>query len=144
VIRRIFVTALFISCTRELQSQELRGVVLDSASRRPLAGAVLVVTDSAGTTLTRTISNERGLYRVGLSPSAQRLQARRIGFRVRDLRLPMRAGELTELNVVMVAIPALLEPMRVTAAASCPYRFDVNAAYSLLEQARAGLLATLA
>ena len=118
-------------------------MVVDSMSRRPIAGAVLVVVDSTGTTLARNITNERGSCRVTLPRGAQRLRARRIGYRAREVRVPARTGDVTEFDIGMIAIAALLEPMRVTAAGSCPQRSDAAAAYSLLEQARAGLLATI-
>jgi len=118
-------------------------VVVDSTNRRSISGVVLAVLDSAGGTLARTIANERGSYRVALPHGAQTLRALRIGYRVREVRLPSRVFDVTDLDVAMIAIPALLEPMRVTAAASCPHRSDAAAAYSLLEQARAGLLATI-
>lgn len=118
-------------------------MVVDSTNRLAIAGAVLLVLDSAGTTLARNISNERGSYHVDLPQRAQRIRALRIGYRLRDIKLPARTGDVTELTVAMVAIPALLEPMRVLASASCPRRSDAAGAYSLLEQARAGLLATI-
>ncbi|MEO5817301.1 MAG: carboxypeptidase-like regulatory domain-containing protein, partial [Gemmatimonadaceae bacterium] len=122
--RRLLCAILLLIAAERVRAQELRGVVVDSTSRRPLAGAVLVVLDSAGATLARNISNERGAYRVGLQPGAQRLRVLRIGYRVRDVRLPSRTGDITALDVSMVAIPPLLEPMRVTAAANCPRRSD--------------------
>ena len=141
---RLLVATLLLLATRERAlAQELRGVVVDSTNRRPISGAVLVVLDSVGTTLARNITNERGLYRVELPQGARRLRALRIGYRLRELSLPLRTGDVTQVNVAMIAIPALLEPMRVSAAASCPRRSDAAAAYSLLEQARAGLLATI-
>ncbi|MDB4891700.1 MAG: hypothetical protein JWL61_3555 [Gemmatimonadetes bacterium] len=142
--RRLLLVALLLCALwAPARAQELRGVVVDSTNRRPISGAVLVVLDSAGATLARNITNERGFYRVDLPRGAQRLRALRIGYRVRDIRLPARTADVTELDVSMIAIPALLEPMRATAAASCPRRSDAAAAYSLLEQARAGLLATI-
>lgn len=139
----LLATLLLFAARERVRAQELRGIVVDSTSRRPIAGAVLVVLDSSGSTLARNITNERGSYRVELPPGAQRLHALRIGYRVRDIRLPARTADVTQLDVAMTAIPALLEPMRVTVAPRCPRRSDAAAAYSLLEQARAGLLATI-
>ncbi|MEO8335964.1 MAG: carboxypeptidase-like regulatory domain-containing protein [bacterium] len=144
MIRQLLLATLLVVAARDgLRAQELRGVVVDSATRRPIAGAVLVVLDATGSTLARNITNERGVYRVALPERAHQVRALRIGYRLRDMPLPDRTGDITELTVAMIAIPSLLEPMTVSAAASCPRRSDVAAAYSLLEQARAGLLATI-
>ena len=69
-------------------AQELRGVVRDSATQRPIAGAVLVLMDSSGTTLGRNITNDRGIYRISLSPRIRRMQVLHIGYRPRNLRTP--------------------------------------------------------
>src|SRR4051812_30304227 len=66
-----------------LAAQQLRGTVRDSASQAPIAGAVLVLLDSAGRALGRNITNERGQYALILSRGMQRMQVMRIGFRPR-------------------------------------------------------------
>ena len=119
-------------------AQELRGTVRDSASQQPIPGAVVLLLDSAGTTLARNLTNELGRFRVASFVGGQRLRVLRIGFRPRDVLIPPSESVL---DVSMVAIPVLLEPVRVTAAARCPTRRDAAQAFSLLEQARAGLLA---
>ena len=124
-------------------AQELRGTVRDSASGLPISGAVIVLFDSAGAMLGRNISNERGQYRLAAPASVRRVRVLRIGFRLRELTLPPAVASVTQLDVVMTPIPALLEPLMVQADASCPRRSDRAAALALLEQARAGLLATV-
>ncbi|HEV8499046.1 MAG TPA: carboxypeptidase regulatory-like domain-containing protein [Gemmatimonadaceae bacterium] len=125
-----------------LCAQELRGTVRDSTSRQPIPGAVLMLLDQSGAVLGRNITNERGEYRIVLSTEMQRMRVVRIGFRPKELPIPSAPGahEIVELDVVMRALPTLLEPVRVLAGAHCPRRSDEATTFALLEQVRAGLL----
>ena len=49
-------------------AQELRGTVTDSASAQPIPGVVLTLLDANGAVLGRNITNERGDYRIAMSP----------------------------------------------------------------------------
>ena len=136
-----FLCALVI-CARTSEAQVVRGTVSDSASRRPIPGAVLILFDSAGVVLGRNITNERGQYTLAGVSSARRLRVQRIGFRPRDVRIPAATNNVVELSVAMIPLPTFLEPIHVTASA-CPKRSDQGSALALLEQARAGLLTTV-
>ncbi|MBV9881222.1 MAG: carboxypeptidase regulatory-like domain-containing protein [Gemmatirosa sp.] len=115
------------------------GTVRDSASRRPLPGAVVLLLDSLGRTVSRATTDEAGRYRVPVSADARRMRVLRLGFRPQERPLAVEApGEFA-----LVPIPMLLTSVRVAAAASCPARADRGAAFALLEQVRAGLLATV-
>jgi hypothetical protein len=67
----------------------------------------------------------------------------RLGFRPAESRLPDASGGIIQMDVVMVSIPLGLLPVQVTSGPNCPRRRDRAAALALLEQARAGLLATV-
>lgn len=121
------------------QAQQLRGVLRDSVTRAPIGGAVITLADEGGRPLARAISNENGLYRVGLAAGARTVTVMRIGYRPRTIRFT--AAET--LDIAMSPIPPLLEPVTVRAGANCPSRRDRLQALSLLQQARAGLLATV-
>lgn len=138
---RHVVTALAIGVVAAVSAhaQQLRGIVRDSATQTPLGGVVITLTDGSGRALGRAISNERGAYVVGPTTGAQTVGALRIGFRPRTV--PFVDGPTLDLS--MTPIPPLLEPVTVRAAASCPTRSDRLQALSLLQQARAGLLATV-
>jgi hypothetical protein len=123
-------------------AQGLRGTVLDSASRRPIPGAVLLLLDSEGQQRARNITNERGEYRVALPFDASRLRVLRLGFRPRDFSIPASTGGVVQLDVLLAAIPRLLEPVVTLANPLCPRRSDHEAAFALWQQARTGLLAT--
>lgn len=137
------IVSLLFLITSLAQAQEVRGTVRDSASRQPIAGAVLLLMDSARSVIGRNISNERGEYRIALSGGVRRMRLLRIGFRQREVAIPPAVSGVSQLDVQMVAIPMLLEPVRVQVNAACPRRDDDAAAFALLEQARSGALATL-
>ena len=123
-------------------AQELRGAVVDSATRHPVTGAVIVISDSAGGVLRRVLTTDGGRFRTTVPPNARRLQVLRIGFRPRTLAVAPHEG-IAQLDVAMLAIPTMLEPVRVRANALCSNRADRAAAWGLWDQAQAGLLATV-
>src|SRR3954466_4923056 len=120
-------------------AQDLRGTVTDSATRSPLSGVVISLLDGRGRVLSRAISNENGLYRAAPTGGANAVSTLRIGFRPQTV--PYDGG--ARLDLMMTPIPPLLEPVTVRAATNCPRRSDRLQALSLLQQARAGLLATV-
>jgi hypothetical protein len=110
-----------IAIGRAAHAQVLRGAVRDSVTQTPLPGVVLQLLDDQGRALTRTISNERGLYALTASPAARSLVALRIGFRPRTVAY---AAGATAMDLVMAPIPPLLEEVTVRASADCPARSD--------------------
>ena len=130
--------------TRRANGQELRGVVRDSSSQLPIPGAVVTLQDIAAATLARTITNERGQFRVILlGDSVRRVRVIRLGFRPAVARLPEPVDGVIRVDVVMSSISMALTPVQVKAGPDCPRRGDRERALSVLEQARAGLLATV-
>ncbi len=125
------------------QTSEVRGVVRDSASGKPVSGAVVLALDALGTTISRTITGERGQYRLQRPASAMLVRAIRLGFRPTTERLPLILADLTTVDLTLATVPRALDAMEVTAARGCPTRGDRAEAYALLDQARAGLLATV-
>ncbi|MEP6493073.1 MAG: carboxypeptidase-like regulatory domain-containing protein [bacterium] len=124
-------------------AQDLHGSVIDSVNRRPIAGAVVTLVDSSGTMIRRQLTDQRGEYRVAMDETVRRMRVVRIGFRPRDISTPRATSGSVQLDVVMVSLPTLLEPVRVTAGASCSRRADRADANALLGQARAGLATTV-
>ena len=125
------------------QTSEVRGVVRDSASGKPVSGAVVLALDALGTTLSRTITGERGQYRLQRPASGMLVRAIRLGFRPTTERLPLILADQMTVDLTLATVPRALEAMEVTAARGCPTRGDRAEAYALLDQARAGLLATV-
>ncbi len=125
------------------QTSEVRGVVRDSASGKPVSAAVVLALDALGTTINRTITGERGQYRLQRPASAMLVRAVRLGFRPTTERLPLVLADLMTVDLTLAPVPRALDAMEVTAARGCPTRGDRADAYALLDQARAGLLATV-
>jgi hypothetical protein len=143
---RVWVMALLaLTVGRALHAQQLRGVVRDSASGLAIPGAVVTLLDTAGALAARTVTNERGQFRATLLGNGVRsVRLVRLGFRPAEARLPAADGGEIHMDIVMVSIPLSLQPVSVTATGSkCPRRRDRVLALALLEQARAGLLATV-
>ncbi|MDQ2664446.1 MAG: carboxypeptidase-like regulatory domain-containing protein [Gemmatimonadota bacterium] len=139
--RAAILALILILAPLPIAAQDLHGSVHDSASGRPIASAVLVLMDEAGAPRGRTITNDLGQYHIGLSVDTRRVRVLRLGYRARELPLvPPVAGAF---DIRLIAIPALLEKVTVQAAGACPRRDDAQSALALLDQARAGLLATI-
>jgi len=122
-------------------AQQVRGTVRDSTTGLPIAGAVITTVDSLDRVGRRSVTSERGTYFV-TATGARRLRIVRLGFRPVDVDLAQRDLAAT-IDVIMIRIPYQLQQVRVVAGAKCPRRSDRKAALALLEQARAGLLATV-
>jgi hypothetical protein len=128
---------------RASAQQRLHGVVRDSATGRPVLGAVVIALDAAGGQLARTIVGPDGAYRLMPQARATRIQTLRIGFRPQTLDVPAGMDDAA-LDIRLVSIPTLLEQVHVVAdKAACPQRADAVAAAALYDQARAALLATV-
>lgn len=126
----------------DLPAQGFSGAVRDSLTQRPLAGAVVILSDASGTALSRAVTDRQGVYHLQPAPTGVRLRVLRLGFRPREFTLAASRGRVPA-TVSLVGIPLLLETVRTVASASCPRRADRPAALALLEQVRAGLLAAI-
>ncbi len=129
--------------TLSAQNAEVRGVVRDSATGQPVGGAVVMALDAVGTTLARTITSERGQYRLNRPPGTLLVRAVRLGFRQTTERLPLLNADVMTVDLTLATLPRTLQAVEVNAAQGCPARTDRAEAYALLDQARAGLLATV-
>jgi hypothetical protein len=142
--RRLVRVALLVLPLPALAQQQLRGSVRDSTSRLPISGAVIVAYDAQRVVVGRNITDETGAYRVMLSAAAQTVHVTRIGFRPRDIPVPAATGTVTTLDIGMTLIPTFLEQVQVLGDASgCPRRPDAARTASLIDQAKAGLLAAV-
>ena len=140
-----FTTTLLVCAVlaRGADAQALMGTVRDSVSAQPVPGAVVIFLDSAGGTVARSLTNERGEYHSPFGDAMQIARFVRIGFQPRETPVPRPAGADVHLDVTMVALPSLIQPVRVIANSQCKARKDRADALGLWEQARAGLLATV-
>lgn len=124
-------------------AQTVGGTVHDSVSLQPIPGAVVIVLDSAGGMVSRRLTDEHGAYSVPFRDAMRTARFVRIGFVPLEVPIPARAGANTRLDVTMLELPSMLEPVRVLENSRCSVRKDRAAALGLWEQARAGLLATV-
>ena len=123
-----------------LGAQQVRGVVRDSSLAAPLSGAVVTLLDSAGTSVSRAISDASGSFVLTRTTRAVRLRVVRIGYRPQVVGLP--AGPNT-VEIAMAKLPPMLAAVRVTDSELCPGANASTNAVELWEQAKAGLLATV-
>ncbi len=141
-MRRILLS-LLLAIAPIARGQTIRGVVRESASGGSVPGAIVIVMDSGRIMLNRALTNARGEYELPRAPDARILRTVRLGFRPTELPIPASASPTLRLDVNMITVPLTLDAVRTLAAAPCPRRKDSQAALSLLEQARTGLLATI-
>ena len=138
----LLVLVAVVTLARAGGAQRVTGVVRDSASREPVASAVVRLFDATGRELERTITGRDGRYRLDALPAGRQLRVLRIGFRPRAIPLGGTARDTT-LDVALVSLPTLLETVNVDDQPQCSRRSDRAAALALWEQARAALLATV-
>jgi hypothetical protein len=141
--RLLTLTVLFLAVPTAARAQFLRGRIIDSTSKLPVAGAVLTVLDARGEVLARTVSMDRGIFTTNVPPAATRLRVVRIGFRPREFAVANRTADLPSGGIAMLRLPTMLEPAKVVDDSRCPRRSDQAIAYGLWEQARLGLLASV-
>jgi hypothetical protein len=150
-VRILAVTMCTMLCTilvpraGHAQSADIRGVIRDSASRTPVPAAVVMTLDAAGESLARTLTTERGAFRLTRTPNAITLRVMRLGFQ--PVVVPISQARLNDgvltLDVALTPVARTLQSVDVTAARGCSARADRAEAYALLDGARAGLLAAV-
>lgn len=138
----LILSALCASATMAT-AQSLSGSITDSTTQQPIAGVVVSLLDSAGGVLGRLLTGDRGSYHVPQAASVRRLRLQRLGYRMRDIRVPSSTESTIRLDIRLVALPSLLDPVETMSSSQCPRRADGPKAFSLLEQARAALLNTI-
>ena len=124
-------------------AQQVTGVVHQTPGAVPVVGAVVLLVDSSGRAVARTITDPGGRYRLSWQPAAARLRVVRIGFRPASDRVLSGVPHDTSVDVELDRLPAMLTAVRVTSDAVCSDSPDRRGALALWEQARAGLLAAI-
>jgi len=135
-------TALATVAPAVVRAQQIRGVVRDSAAQAPLPAVAVLLFDSSGAPLGRTVTDASGRYAVTRSMRAARLHAVRIGYHPYDVALGHSARDTT-VDFTMSRIPPILDAVKVSDRELCPGSDDRGPAFQLWEQARAGLMATV-
>ena len=141
-----FVVGLFVAgaFARPIAAQRVVGIVRDSASGDAIAGAVVTLRDSAGRTLSQTITGGTGRFAAPIVGRVRRLTLVRIGFHPASIPFVISYPHAdSAVTLAMGALPTLLAAVDVVDTPGCKRRDDRAAALALWEQARAALLATI-
>jgi hypothetical protein len=109
--RSTFLSAVLVVClTGGLHGQAIRGQVVDRTSGHPVARGFVVVQDTAGTEVARTLTDDQGrFYLRAPAAGTYRLQSKRIGFRASTSpRITLAAGATQDVRFEIEAIPVRL------------------------------------
>ena len=126
-------------------AQTIRGTVVRPADDLGIPGVVVLLLDASDGVVARTLTNERGEYRLAATTGgAYRLRTLRIGFRPATSGvIELRAGQDLTHRLRVVSVPFALDTVRVVSTNACRVRSDTAAAtYAIWEQVRAALTAT--
>ena len=119
-------------------AQVVQGTVIERSDNTAVPGVLVTLVDPAGRVVARTLTDQRGRYRLSASPGTYRVQTLRIGYKpVLSAELRLNAEEI-EQTIAVTNIPVALEAVQVSAQRSCGSLSDANVA-SVWEQARAAM-----
>jgi hypothetical protein len=137
-------TLLSTCGTGLLGAQTIRTTLLAAGTQQPVAGAFVVLKDTAGREVVRTLTDETGRVRLAAPPGAYRLFVLRIGMaRWSGPQFTLGARDTTLPPIEAPENPVLLSEIAVRAERRCRVRpEDGSAAAQLWEEARTALEAT--
>ena len=98
------------------QTGTVRGIVVDSATRAPLAGVQIAALGAADVIAATALSDGRGHFRLGeLPPASYTLVLKRVGYAPQSLPgvIPHASGAIIEIALTPSEVP--LDPVQVTA-----------------------------
>lgn len=125
-------------------AQTIRGTVVDVTSR-PVAGVLVVMEDSAANVVARSLSNERGEFRVATARAGTyRVKTLRIGYRPTSSDpIALLAGSDVQRRLTLSGVQLALDTVRIQDRSTCRITSDAAAAqtFGVWEQARAALTA---
>ena len=123
-------------------AQRLTGIVRGEPHGQALPAAVVMLTDSSGRTVARTVTDHGGSFSIIWHPLATRLHGIRMGYRPVGHQLVGLPRD-TQIVVTLGRLVRPLSPVKVSRPAVCSESPERREALQLWEQARAGLLATV-
>lgn len=126
--------------------QTIRGEVVDSADRLPVAGVVVLLLDGSSAVVARSLTNERGEFRLPAARAGMyRLRTLRIGFRpALSDEIALNSGQELDRRITVSGVPFSLDTVRVESrSGTCRLNADsALVTYAIWEQARTALTAT--
>lgn len=120
------------------QAQVIRGQVVSADDSSGMAAVVVQLLDAAGAVVGRTMSDERGQFRlVAPSPGLHRIRTLRIGFRPATTE-PLRVafGEDLAPRIALTPVPLALDAVTISTRSACRVYADAGTAAELWDQAR--------
>lgn len=145
-VRLILVRAAFMVVTLAptLMAQRVAGTVRDRASLEPISGAVVTLTDSAGGTQRQVMTDAMGRFFAQVTAPWVRVRVLRIGFRPVDDSVEPASARAGSLDIRMTGIAIQLDAIQASTRKICGVEdAGGDAAATVWQQARAGLLATV-
>jgi len=145
ILRRGLLSAMLLSLLPAIaRAQTIHGVVVDPGDR-PVAGVVVLLLDAASNEAARSLSNERGEFRVAAtSAGIYRVRTLRIGFRplTSDV-IALTVGQNVTQRLILASIPFLLDTIRSLGRMACRMvaRDSAAATWAVWEQVRTALTA---
>lgn len=144
---RLVRAALLLACAagvRPAAAQAVRTTLLGAGSREPVAGAFVVLTDTAGREITRTLTDETGRVMLDVGPGTYRLLVLRIGLaRWRTAAFTLTAADTVTAPIEAPETAVLLSEIAVHAERRCRLQPEEGTgAATLWEEARKALEAT--
>src|SRR5665213_2601041 len=94
-------------------AQRVTGIVRDTGTSAPLAGAVVSTLDAQRQPISHAVADSGGRYFIALTESATQLRVQRIGFQPRFVALPSTREALMTVDLWMTKIPTLLSGVTV-------------------------------
>lgn len=139
------VVLLLLTCgAGVLGAQSIRTTLLGAGTRQPVAGAFVVVVDTTGGEIVRTLTDETGGVRLDLPPGTYRLFVLRIGMaRWSGTPFTLEVGDTLSTPIEAPEMPVMLSEITVHADRRCQIQPEEgSAAAALWEEARKALEAT--
>jgi hypothetical protein len=143
-VRCSWLPALALLLPAVAGAQTMRGVVVDRGDI-PVPGVVMLLLDDASLVTARSLSNERGEFRLAAPrPGGYRVRTMRIGYQpvVSDV-IALSAGADVVKRLVLTGVAFSLDTVRVVSQNSCRAVADSGAAtFAVWDQVRTALTAT--
>ena len=139
------VLAAIMLAAAPVAAQGVRGTIAEQASKRPIAGAVVLLLDATNAPVARDLSSESGSFRLSApQPGVYRVRTLRIGFRpVVSEPITLASGPDKTLELFIENIPVNLTAVTVTSRANCPARQGVTQAHNAWNEVATALNAAL-
>ncbi|HJQ19541.1 MAG TPA: carboxypeptidase regulatory-like domain-containing protein [Gemmatimonadaceae bacterium] len=143
--RRTFLVAGALLVPAIADAQTVRGTIVADADQSAVGGVVVLLVDSSGATVARSLSDAWGAFHLATAlAGSYRLRTLRIGYRpVTSASFTLTAGSERTERLSLPALPVSLAAVNVRGRSTCTLDADsALGTYALWEQARMAFTAT--